>query len=137
MDWKAAFASQREQVRTQINQRMNSDAVKVRPDGEMTIDKILSLKTLFEDFLRSWKNGLLHMQLLIDKRVSFSKTTPCHFKIFTGVLLKDVRNIAYLLGYLLFLRWKVISGFMDTTRRPCQASSNWSFSYHIVFPSKY
>ena len=59
-------------------------------------------KSLFEDFLWSWKNGLIHMQLPIDKRVHFSKTTPCHIKIFTGVLHKDVRKMAYQVGSSLF-----------------------------------
>ena len=44
MDWTAAFAFQREHVRTQINQRMNSDAAEVGQDGDLTVDQIFSLK---------------------------------------------------------------------------------------------
>ena len=102
MDWTAAFAFQREHVRTRINRLMNSDAGKVGQDGEIAIDQILSIKSLLEDFLWSWNNGLIHMQLPIGKRVNFSKTTPCHIKIFPGVLPKDARNIAYQVGFSLF-----------------------------------
>ena len=102
MDWTAAFAFQREHVRTRINRYMKLNAGKVGQDGEITIDQIFSIRSLFEDFLWSWNNGLIHMQLPIDKRVNSSKTTPCHIKIFPGVLPKDVRNIAYQVGFSLF-----------------------------------
>ena len=46
MDWTAAFAFQREHVRTRINRHMNSDAGKVGQDGEIAIDQIFSIKII-------------------------------------------------------------------------------------------
>ena len=42
MDWTAAFAFQREHVRTHINRHLNSDVENVGQDGEISIDQIFS-----------------------------------------------------------------------------------------------